>query len=83
MMKKMLALVSAMALSFGLATCAGAAQEDTTEAAALETVTIQSLNAAGEEESLKQRSRGKPPKKCIANKPPENWQLVGGNNCKI
>ena len=23
-------------------------------------------------ESLKQRSRGKPPKKCIANKPPEN-----------
>ena len=52
MMKKMLALVSAMALSFGLATCAGAAQEDTTEAAALETVTIQSLNAAGEEEDM-------------------------------
>lgn len=25
-----------------------------------------------EEESLKQRSRGKPPKKCIVNKPPEN-----------
>lgn len=25
-----------------------------------------------EEESLKQRSRGKPPKKCIANKPPGN-----------
>lgn len=52
MMKKMLALVSAMALSFGLATCAGAAQEDTTEAAASETVTIQSLNAAGEEEDM-------------------------------
>ena len=29
---------------------------------------------------MKQRSRGKPLKKCIANKPPENWKLAGGNN---
>ena len=36
-----------------------------------------------EDESLKQRSRGKPSKKCIANKPSEKQQLAGGNNCKI
>lgn len=51
MMKKMFVFVSAMALSLGMAACAGAAQENSGDEAQ-ETVTIQSLNGAGEETEL-------------------------------
>lgn len=51
MMKKMFVFVSAMALSLGMAACASAAQEGSGDEAQ-ETVTIQSLNGAGEETEL-------------------------------